>query len=156
MQIIDGVEATLKAHPFLSGLDPQLCELLCDCANIRRFAAHQRIFHEGSEADHFYLIINGAVALETFVSGSGMITIQKLGAGDALGWSWLFPPYQWHFTATTLEPTEVLSFDGKALRAMAQQNIQLHDELITRVATTLYQRLMSTRARLLDFCGNQP
>ena len=156
MKTINGVDTAVKEHPFLSGLDPALYEAFCECASIRRFASQQQIFHEGGEADHFYLIMSGKVALETFVPGCGMVTIQYLGGGDALGWSWLFPPHEWHFTATTREPTEVISLNAAALRAKAEADRELHDELITRVATTLYQRLLGTREQLIDLYGIRP
>ena len=159
MQTINTVntfETVLNKHPFLAGLAPQFCDSLSNCACLRRFAARQQIFHEGGEADHFYLIVSGKVDLETFVPGCGMVTIQTLGDGDALGWSWLFPPHQWHFTATTREPTEVISLNAAALRAQAEANRGLHDELVTRVAKTLHQRLLGTREQLIDLYGIRP
>ena len=156
MKIDSGVDTAVREHPFLEGLAPNLCEIFCDCASIRRFASQQQIFHEGGEADHFYLIIRGNVALETFVPGCGMVTIQSLGAGDALGWSWLFPPHEWHFTATTREPTEVISLNAAALREKAEADREFHDELVTRVAKTLHQRLLGTREQLVDLYGIRP
>ena len=29
--------------------------------------------------------------------------VQTIGPGDALGWSWLFAPHRWHFTARAVE-----------------------------------------------------
>ena len=156
MQTIDRLETIVKEHPFLSNLDTKFLDFFYDCASIRRFASQQQIFNEGREADHFYLIVTGHVVLETFVPGCGMVTIQSLGPGDALGWSWLFRPYQWHFTATTHEPTEVISLDAQTLRAKAEQDRDFHDELITRVAKTLYQRLLGTRAQLIELYQIRP
>jgi CRP-like cAMP-binding protein len=150
VQNLDGLGNLIEQHVFLSGLRREHCNIFHDCASIRRFASQQVIFHEGGEADHFYLITTGNVALETFVPGCGTVAIQKLGSGDPLGWSWLFPPYCWHFTASTREPTEVISFNAAALRSRANADREFHDELITRVAQTLYRRLLSTRAQLVD------
>ena len=156
MQTIATLESLIKEHPFLSGLDPEFHDFFYDCASVRRFASQQQIFQEGGEADHFYLIVSGKVALETFVPGCGMVTIQSLGPGDALGWSWLFPPHEWHFTATTREPTEVISLNAEALRAKAEANRDFHDKLVTKVAATLHQRLLGTREQLIDLYGIRP
>ena len=156
MKTINGVDTAVREHAFLAGLDPMFFDAVCDCASIRRFASQQQIFHEGGEADHFYLIISGKVALETFVPGCGMVTIQSLGAGDALGWSWLFAPHEWHFTATTKEPTEVISLNAAALRRIAEADREFHDELVTRVGRTLHQRLLGTREQLVDLYGMRP
>jgi CRP/FNR family transcriptional regulator, cyclic AMP receptor protein len=155
MQTLDPLENLIKEHPFLAGLSSEFCEFLCECASLRRFASHQQIFQEGGEADHFYLILTGAVSLETVVPGRGIITIQSLGPGEALGWSWLFPPYEWQFTATTRAPTEVISFDASALRAKAAGDRDFRDELLTRVAKTLFQRLQATRIQLTDAYSNR-
>ncbi len=156
MQTTDALENLIREHSFLSGLDTEHYEFLNDCASLRRFASRQQIFHEGGAADHFYLILSGSLGLETFVPGCGVVTIQRLGPGDALGWSWLFPPYQWHFTAMTHAPTEVLSFDAAALRAKAEQDRDFRDELLTRITNTLLQRLQGTRMQLIDLYGMRP
>jgi hypothetical protein len=50
-------------------------------AAIERFRPNQQILR-GYDAEHFYLIHHGKVALETaYVPGEGSITIQTLGAG---------------------------------------------------------------------------
>src|SRR5215831_6891522 len=122
MQPITALEDIIVSHPFFRGIDPDLEPLVSDCATIRRFASHQKIFHQDGPADHFYLLVSGKVVLETFVPAHGMVTIQVLTTGEALGWSWLFPPHQWHFSATTAAPTEVISFDAATLRRRIQAN----------------------------------
>jgi hypothetical protein len=46
--------------------------------------------------------------------------VQALGPGEVLGWSWLLPPYEWHYSARAAEPTDVVALDGKALRARCE------------------------------------
>jgi CRP/FNR family cyclic AMP-dependent transcriptional regulator len=156
MQTITSLEELIAGHPFLAGMEPRLYHFFDECGTLRRFGSGQQIFHDGSEADHLYLILLGQVALETFVPGYGMATIQKLGPGEPLGWSWLFPPYEWQFSASTLKPTEVISFDAAALRSKAEGDIEFRDELLTRTARTLAQRLQGTRMQLVDLYGMRP
>lgn len=49
----------------------------------------RRLILSGGEGP---LIDKGAVTLESFVPGRGVTTVQIIGAGDAVGWSWLFQP----------------------------------------------------------------
>jgi CRP/FNR family cyclic AMP-dependent transcriptional regulator len=156
MQTIESIEGLIETHPFLFGLSPEHIHFLRNCATLRRFASKQQIFHEGDDADHFYLIISGRVALETFVPGAGMATIETIGPGEALGWSWLFPPFRWHFTATTQEPTEVISFEAARLRDMAEDDRDFRDELLTRLSKMLLNRLENTRMQLIDVYGMRP
>ena len=94
---------------------------------------------------------HGKVALEAaYVSGEGFITIRTGGAGDALGWSGLFPPHQWHFSARAVEPTEAVVFKANALRNKAKETPAFGYDLALRVGGMILQQLQATRTRLLD------
>ena len=138
---------------FWGGLNLHYFDLLKKCARFQRFEAGRSIFQEGGSADHFYLIQKGRVTLHAFVPGRGVVTVQTLGAGDALGWSWLFPPYQWHFSAHSSDSTETIIFDAKPLRDEAEENHDFGYELTKRVSKMLLQRLQGTRLLLVNFYG---
>jgi CRP/FNR family cyclic AMP-dependent transcriptional regulator len=145
------LEQIITEHPFWKGLDPHYFPLVNECASEERFGLQQQIFQEGSDANHFYLIHAGRVALETFVPGRGVVTIQTIGAGEALGWSWLFPPYRWHFSARSIDATATVALDARALREKAQENHDFGYDITIRVAQVMLQRLQATRMQLLDF-----
>ena len=114
---MEALENIIARHPFLENLHQRYSHLLRQCATLQHFGPRQQIFQTGSEADHFYLIYQGRVALETpFIPGNGVVIIQTLEAGEALGWSWLFPRFVWHFCARAIEPTDVVGFDAAVLR----------------------------------------
>src|ERR1051326_1919032 len=110
------VEKIISTHPFLEGMSPHQLRLLCDCAMAAHFTANELIFREGDPANRFYLLQSGSVALESQVQGKSRALIQTIGAGDILGWSWLFPPYVWHFDARAIEPTDAVFIYGTPLR----------------------------------------
>ena len=145
------LEDAIAKHPFWTGLNPRFLHFLNECATLERYGVDQPIFHEGGQADHFYLIIKGRVSLETFVPGKGCVPIQTVGPGDALGWSWLFTPHEWQFSARAIEPCEVIAFGAVGLRERAQENRDFSHELVTRVARVLLQRLQATRRQLVEF-----
>ena len=150
---METLEELIVNHPFWAGLNPHYIDLLKNCATFQRFDVGQSILQEGGNAERFYLIQKGRVTLHAFVPGRGTITVQTVGAGDALGWSWLFPPHQWHFSAHSSDSTEVLIFDAKFLRDAAEQNHDFGYELTKRVSKMLLQRLQETRLLLVDFYG---
>lgn len=150
------VDQLVKSHPFLSGLKPKAYRILCRCAAIQYFAASEEIFHQDGQAGHFYLIESGHVVLETFVPGRGMATIQILGPGEALGWSWLFPPYQWRFSTMATEPTGVIAFEAECLRKQAQHDHEFYYELVLRLGQVLAGRLEGGRTQLIDVYQMRP
>lgn len=144
------LEGVLARHPFFGGMDPRYFRLMIGCAANVRFAPGELIFREGQPADHFYLIRAGRIALETSVPGRGSVTVQTLGDGQILGWSWLVPPYNSRFDARAAEMTRAIGFDGKCLREKCEVDHELGFELQKRVIAVLGEYLDATRFRLLD------
>lgn len=142
--------AILAAHPFFHGFDARQMDLIAGCAMNVRFPADHSLFREGEPATHFYLIREGKVALETVAVPHGPVVIETIEAGEVLGWSWLFPPYRWHFTARVVEPMRAIMFDGVCLREKSEMDHDLGYELMKRMAHILIQRLQATRLQLLD------
>jgi CRP/FNR family cyclic AMP-dependent transcriptional regulator len=147
------LESILVAHPFFKGLDPRYMPLITGCAENVRYNAGEYIFREGEDASHFYIIREGKVALETVAAKPGPIIVQTIEAGEVLGWSWLFPPYRWHFSARVVEPTRAIALDGACLRAKGEVDHDLGYELVKRVAHVMMERLQATRLQLLDVYG---
>jgi len=148
------LEEILAEHPFLEGLDPSHLKLIAGCASNVRFNKGDFIFREEDEADRFYLIRHGLVALDVFVPQRGPVTIDTIQEGDVLGWSWLFPPYSWHFDARAVQLTRAIAFDGKCLREKCDKDLELGYALVKRFAQVIMQRLQSARLQLLDIYGD--
>jgi CRP/FNR family cyclic AMP-dependent transcriptional regulator len=89
------------------------------------------------------------VGIETALLGCEGIRIQTQAPGDVVGWSWLLPPYEWHYSARALEPTEVIALNGKPLRARCEEDHDLGYEIMRRFALVIVQRLVATRAQLV-------
>ena len=147
------LEPILEKHPFFVGLDEPYLELLTGCASNLRFKAGDYLFREGDEATQFFVIREGSVALEIFVPGAGAVTMQTVEDGDVVGWSWLFPPYTWHFSGRIVSPLRVLALDGKCLRDKCEQDHDLGYEFLKRFSRIMVDRLQTTRLQLLDLYG---
>jgi CRP-like cAMP-binding protein len=137
-------------HPFLRGLRVEHLATLSRSSMTAHFEPGDWIFREGDPANRFYLIHRGAVALESTKTGQDPVLIQTLGAGDVLGWSWLFPPYTWHFDARAVERTQATFFYGTRLREECEQDHALGHELMKRTAAVVIERLQAARRQLLD------
>jgi CRP/FNR family transcriptional regulator, cyclic AMP receptor protein len=147
---METLERIIAEHPFFARLDAQYTTLLTGCASNTRFDSGKYLFKEGQEANEFFLIRQGRVALEILAPQRKPIIVQTLGEGEILGWSWLVPPYLWKFHARAVELTRAIAFDGKCLRTKCEQNHDLGYELLKRLATVIGQRLEATRLQLVD------
>jgi CRP-like cAMP-binding protein len=144
------LQSVLCEHPFLVDLSAQHAETVVDCVSNIRFAAGGVIFQEGEEANHFYLIREGKVALSIHSEHRGPLTILTLSGGEVLGWAWLFPPYRWKFSAQAMEETRAFAVDGKCLREKAERDDALGYELLRRFAHVVEKRLETTRLQLVN------
>lgn len=143
------LEADVAAHPYLVGINPHHIRLLADCAMRAQFTAGQVIFRKGETANRFYLIESGKVALESS-AGDQVVRIGEVGAGDLLGWSWIFPPYLWHFDARAVEPTTAIFLYGTILREYCEADPALGYELFKRMSEVMMRRLQAAREKLSE------
>jgi len=147
---METLEPILAKHPFLKGLEPRHLKILVGCASNVRFNAGQFLFREGEEANEFYMIREGRVAVQIQGAERGPITVQTIGEGEVLGWSWLIPPYRWRFDGQAVELTRAIALDGKCLRMKSEEDHDLGYELLKRFAGIIVDRLEATRLQLLD------
>ena len=144
------LQLLLAAHPFFAGLDPDSLATVTGCASNVKFDAGQTVLKEGEEANQFYIVRHGRIAVEAFSPTGGPLVIQTVEEGDILGWSWLVAPYKWRFDARALELTRAIALDGKCLREKCEKNHDLGYELLKRFANIIGERLDATRLQLLD------
>src|SRR5512132_4075031 len=152
---VEGLDRILREHPFFCGLPTQFYGFVGGCATNVVFEAGARIFHEGGEAGHFYLLREGQVALELASGEGAVITFQTIGAGEVLGASWLVPPYRWTFDARALERTRAIALDAVCVRAKCEQNPELGWDLMKRLAPVLVERMQAARLQMLDVYGRK-
>jgi CRP-like cAMP-binding protein len=150
---METLERILAEHPFFKGLEEPYLQLLVGCASNVRFNAGEVVFREGEQANQFYLIRQGKVAVETFAPGRGPIIVQTLGEGEVVGWSWLVAPYRWRFDGRAIELTRAIALDGECLRGKCEEDHNLGYELMKRVSHVMEKLVEATRLQLLDVYG---
>ncbi|MFK0157156.1 cyclic nucleotide-binding domain-containing protein [Streptomyces sp. NPDC090499] len=146
-----------KAIKLLTALPQAQRERLMELAHEVSFPEDTRIFEAGGTADRFWVIRSGAVNLDQEVTSHKRVTVATLGAGDLLGWSWLFPPYTWDFGAVAFSQVRAYEYDAAAVLALCVEDPLLGLSLVRTVAEILASRLEVTRGKLLDaYVGRRP
>jgi CRP/FNR family transcriptional regulator, cyclic AMP receptor protein len=140
---------TITRHPFFNGMKPAHLDIVVHGAREAKFEAGATLFREREPANRFFLIQKGKVLLEAHDPADGTVPVQELGVGELLGWSWLLPPFAWHFRARALEPTELIVLDGAHLLVAAERHHKFGYELMKRIAQVVIGRLQATRKQLL-------
>ena len=142
-----------RATKLLTALPPPQRRRLMELAREVSFPEDARIFEAGGTADRFWVVRSGAVSLVQQVTSVQRVTVASLGAGDLLGWSWLFPPYRWDFGAEAFSPVRAYEFEAQPVQKLCEEDPALGMTLVRLVAEILAHRLEMTRNRLMDQYG---
>jgi CRP/FNR family cyclic AMP-dependent transcriptional regulator len=145
---LDPMELEIRNHPFLKDLSPHQYRILADSAMQSHFRKGEVIFRQGDPANRFYLIQHGKISVEAWLPGGKSRVIQTLSDGEVLGWSWMFPPFYWQFSARAIEPIEAIFIYGTPLREECETDHELGYELMKRLTEVVVQRLQATRRQL--------
>lgn len=144
------IEQIIAEHPFFAGLSKESMAFLAGCAKKRRLKEDEVLFRHGGKANRFFLVLDGRVTVEVAAIEGPSLDLRNLGPGDLLGWSWLIPPYRWHFQARAEEPVEVLEFDGRAVLRRCEDDPAFGYDLLKRFSGLMSERLAAARGKMMS------
>ncbi len=147
---IKGLAEVLAAQPLFAGLSTETMSFLESCAKNEVFEAGVFLFKAGGQADRFFLLREGDVALELQIPGRARLTVQSVHPGHVVGASWMLPPYSWRFDARALTAVRATSIDATCLRRKCDDNPALGYEVFKRFLPILADRLQAARVQLVD------
>jgi CRP/FNR family transcriptional regulator, cyclic AMP receptor protein len=141
---------TLLKHPFFEGFEPEFVHAISAKAVEERFDVDDLLAKEGTEATLLYAVLEGKVALEIGSADRPNLTVQTVGPGEVLGWSWLVPPHRWRFDARAVKPSRAIALDAEVLRRTLRSHPTWGFQFMVRFMPVLAERLENTRIQLLD------
>src|SRR5262245_33472242 len=102
----------------LGALSREDRQRLMDFARDADFPDGYRIFEEGARADRFWVLRTGTVHLRSRIDERHEPTLEILGLGDLLGWSWLVRPHCWRLSAEAFTLVRAHEFDATTVTAV--------------------------------------
>ncbi len=160
----------------LNGLDPfrgleraQIREIL-DKATTHRFEAGDTVFHEGAEADRFYLLLDGYVRVGRVTPEGEHVTVMHIPAGQLFGIALALG--HTHFPATSVAASETIvlswpqrqwpdftgsypGFSVVAYRTIGQRMKEMHDQVMQIATQQVEQRVANALLRLITQMGRR-
>ncbi len=141
---------SLKDHPFTKDLDADHLASLTRCARPCKTQQGIYLWRQGQHADGLLLIQSGQVDLEIGIPLQGPLRIETIGEGEVLGWSWLLPPYRWHFDARAITAVQGIYLEGPCLRQTCESDPALGYQVLRTLTPLIAKRLETARLRLLE------
>ncbi|WP_321390197.1 Crp/Fnr family transcriptional regulator [Emcibacter sp.] len=154
MVSIKDIRTLLAENPFFDGISEEHMETMAGCGRLVHFKPGEFLLREGDEADTFYLIRDGEVAIESDVPTAGPLSIARIGPCGITGYSWLFPPHRNSFDSLALTHVSAIALDGECLRGKAEDDHELGYQLMKRFAQVMLDRLQAARRQMLDVYAN--
>lgn len=144
------LRALVESQHFCRGLDPAQCEGLAACASERTFAPGEYLLRQHAPADAFHLVLDGQVQIKLALPGQGIVTLETVGPGEAVGWSWFLPPHRCQFDARAVTPTRTLALAAAPLRELMEREPAIGYAVLKTLVATLSERVQSCRLQVLD------
>lgn len=145
------VRLLLESLPLFRGMKPEWLDMIAPLGYFTTVERGHFITREGQEATHFFVIREGAAAIELNSGLSGPVTIEHLSADDIVGWSTFQHPYRWSLTTLATEDCRLLTFDAHALRHLCHDHTDLGYFMMLQIIQVVVHRLEAARMQLLDF-----
>lgn len=144
------IHALLAETPFFEGMSEAHLTTIAGCGKLERFRAGAFLLREGEQADTFYLVREGVVAIESDIPAVGPLSVARVGAGEITGYSWLFPPHSNSFDSLALTDVAAVALDGACLRGKTEADHELGYQLMKRFAQVVLDRMQAARRQMLD------
>ena len=140
-----GLLGAFGTHAFLDGLSDR--HLMGLASVVKPFAIGPGEFLARKEhgANAFYLIQSGHVEIGNHTDDGEFSPIAEVGPGEAVGWSWILPPYRCPFDCRAADSVQGLSLDAEWLRKQCETDHELGYHLLKHLLAVVASRLASTR-----------
>ena len=145
--------------PLFDDLDSIHLDAIAAHGRIQSFPAQQPVITEGAAVEFLHLLVTGRVQLSFRQCGDNVVAssdgepqtpIQSVGEpGHAIGWSSMVEPYLYRASGVTVEPSELLAIDRRALDDYCVANPEFGVAFMRRVLVLLGNRIRTVRIRLI-------
>jgi CRP-like cAMP-binding protein len=155
----------LRRHRFFAGFSHEQLDELAMAADDAFVSAKHWFFHEGETLTHFFLLLEGSVALTHNIPDRNArqttamhltgnlitrtVNIGTLGEQEVFGWSALIPPNESTAGAQALTACRVVAFDTMQLRPTLEDNCSFGHLLTLKTAQIIRERLRMRRIESL-------
>ncbi len=140
-----------KAELFQTLDEPQLTRLLLH-STVQSFPQGTRVFQQGGQADHLYVLMEGAIELSVRTGEKvDFLTSRIEKEGALFGMPSLIEPYRYNVTATSLMVSNVLTMDAVHIRKEMNQDLKMGMEVMKKLALIYFNRLNEIRSGVSNF-----
>lgn len=125
--------------PFFEGLPRADIESLLGCADLKDYARHSPLFHQGDSADRFFVILNGWVKLHRGTQEGEEAVVALFTRGDVFGEAALFGGSGYPFSAEAVEEARIIEIPASVLKERAKANPELMNRVMQSMSREMHK-----------------
>lgn len=145
--------AEVRKVPFLASLSTEEARALCAAGEVRQYAQGGTIFRQGDPGQEMFIILEGEVAVELEVPGSGARLLAALQPGTVFGEINFLVGDERTATARSLRDSRLLVFRRDAVDELQGLGRQAALTMVETLARVLALRLSNMNREMADLCG---
>jgi CRP-like cAMP-binding protein len=132
----------LRQHHLFERLPEALFQEVCCLANHRRVESGTVLFHQGDQADRFYLLLLGQIALTRVLPEGQEKLVEVITPGECFAEALMFTGGSYYpVTANAFKTCNLVSIDGAHFRRLLEEQPKICLELLGNMSVRLHQRL---------------
>lgn len=136
----------LKKTELFEDLEESHLNIILSHSAIESFPEGKVIFHQGDEANHLFVLIEGAVDLSVKSQDQAdFMTSQLQKGGSVLGIPSLIDPFRYNVTAKSLMPTKLLRIEAGHLKKEMEEDLRMGMKIMKKLAFIYFTRLNDLR-----------
>jgi CRP/FNR family transcriptional regulator, cyclic AMP receptor protein len=137
----------LKKTELFEALEESQLNDLLSHSPVESFHQGDTIFRQGDEANHLYILVQGAVDLTVkAMEEIGFMTSKIDKEGAVFGTPALMEPYRYNVTATCLKASRILIIEADYLKAKMMKEPKMGLEIMKKLASIYFNRLNELRS----------
>jgi CRP-like cAMP-binding protein len=141
----------LKTIPIFLDLKPFQLARLATAMSVIDLEPNYQLITEGDPLDYTYILLEGDMAVYSFVPSYGNIETSHLGTFDVCGWSALTPVVRQRTgTVITVSYCRLLKMDTRILIPMCEEDHDIGFFIYKRISNVAARTFLSTRIQLMN------
>ena len=142
----------LRKTELFGTLSESQLNLLLSHSSVESLPEGKTIFRQGDEANHLYILIEGAVDLSVKTGEKfDFLTSKVEKEGAAFGIPSLIEPFRYNMTATCSKSSKVLVINAGRVRMEMKKDPKMGMEIMKKLASIYFNRLSEMRLGVSDF-----
>lgn len=129
--------------------DDQL-KIFSKISTIKEFGVKETLFEQYDELNDLYILLEGTLSLGISLPKEKRIHLSNIQPGQIFSWSAAFEPRISTAWVKATSPSKVLAINAKELQAEFKKNCEFGFITISKIATTISNRLSDTRFQLMN------